>query len=816
MQLFICEKPSQARDYAKALGIVGGSKNGYIDNGKGIQITWCIGHLLTPLDPDEYDEKYAKWNLKDLPILPREKWAWKPNPKTKSQLKVVKDLLKTAKEVIIASDADREGELIVVSLLEKFNYKGKRSRVWTSALDVTGLNKAISNKKDASYTHNEYLAASTRQKLDWIFGMSLTRGMSVANQGRVVGVLSVGRVQTAVLNLIVLRDTEIENFKSKNFYDMTATFTNNGGFIKTEYVIPKSFLDEEEGKCLDKSKIEEVLQKIKGKDGIITKNEKTRKKESAPLLFSLDELQKECDSKFGFGATQTLDLAQSLYETHKATSYPRSDCQYLTLDQFKEVGKVFEAMKKSDPNTKEITDFLDNADLKKKTKVWNQKKVEASAHHAIIPTMTPFNISALNDNEAKVYDLIRKRYIAQFYPEAESDSTKIEITCEGEIFKTSGTMPVSAGWKTIIGKKSESKELPLVNQGDTVLDAKPKLEIKNTKPPARFTDGTLIDAMKNAGKFVEDKNAKSILKGTEGIGTVATRANILDVLHKRDYAKKEKKSIISTDKGRGLIQYVPKKSKSIEMTAYWEGQLEQISKGTLEPNEFLLNQEKELNEMIDEIRSGNCTFKETVGSLYNCPNCDAGLSKVKSKKNGKIYWRCMAGDNCTSTNSIFPDSRGKPSFPKKVDQGDVEYTCTKCNKGKLLRMSGQYGTYWKCQDKECGENYTDVDMKPVAKEVVSQGDEEFKCPECSKNNLTRRSGKFGYYWRCSGTCKTNYKEVDMKPLIVKKETSEHKCPNCKTGYLVQRGGENKKFWGCNAYPKCRTAVSDKDNKPVLK
>ena len=253
MQLFICEKPNQARDYAKALGIKGGSKNGYIQ-GDNIQITWCVGHLLQPLDPDDYGEEYKKWNMKTLPILPKEKWDWKANPKTKSQLKVVKDLLKTATEVVIASDADREGELIVVAILEKFKYKGQRWRVWTGALDKATLTKAIKNKKDAKETYNEFLSASTRQKADWIHGMNLTRGMTVINQGRVLGVLSIGRVQTAVLNFIVMRDLEIENFKSKDFYDMTATFQLPEGFIKTEWTMPKEYLDEVEGKCIDKSK----------------------------------------------------------------------------------------------------------------------------------------------------------------------------------------------------------------------------------------------------------------------------------------------------------------------------------------------------------------------------------------------------------------------------------------------------------------------------------------------------------------------------------------------------------------------------------
>jgi len=817
MQLFICEKPSQAKDYAKALGIKGGQKQGYIQ-GDNLQITWCIGHLLTPLNPDDYGEQYKKWNLTELPILPRDKWDWKPNPQTKAQLKVVRELLKTAKEVVIASDADREGELIVVAILEKYKFQGSRTRVWTGALDKATLTKAIKNRKDAKETFNEYLSASTRQKADWIHGMNLTRGMSVINQGRVEGVLSIGRVQTAVLNFIVMRDLEIENFRASDFYDMTSTFQLSEGFLKTEWNMPKSFLDPVDGRCIDKSKIEAVVAKVKGKDGIISKSEKTRKSESAPLLFSLSELQTECDAKYGIDVGETLTIAQALYETHKATTYPRSDCQYLNMEQFSEIGQVFAAMRKSDPNTKEITDFLDGADQTKKTKIWNSKKVADSAHHAIIPTLSPFNISALNDREAKVYDLIRRRYIAQFYPEAESDSTKIEITCEGEVFKASGTMPVSAGWKVVIGKKSESKELPVVNKGDTVTDAKPKIESKKTKPPARYTSGTLISTMKNAAKFVEDKNAKSILKGTEGIGTEATRSNIIDVLFARDYVKKDKKNVISTVKGRSLIEYAPAKAKSIEMTAFWESQLEQISKGKMLPSDFLSNQEIVLNEMLEEIKSGKCTFKKAIGSLYNCPKCQSGLRKIKSKKNNKTYWVCMAGDTCKT---IFPDSRGKPFIPKPVDQGTVAHSCEICKTGKLERKLSQKSVnYWQCQEASCKQFYSDDNMIPklYVKEVIEQGTAEHSCFECNKDKLERKKGQYGFYWKCLGAkCGKNFKDKDMAPIKpAPKPTSEHKCPNCKPGRLIKRTGKKGDFWGCNAFPKCKTIVSDKDGNPDIK
>lgn len=813
MKLYICEKPNQGRAFADALNIKGGSKNGYIE-GDGIIVTWCIGHLLKPYDPVDYGEEYKKWSLDVLPILPRDKWSYKANPSTKAQLKVVKELISKADEVVICSDPDREGELIVVSLLEKYKFTGKRTRVWTSALNSVTLKKAISESFDAKKKYNGYLSAMTRQKADWIHGMNLTRAMTVANKGKVEKVLSIGRVQTAILNIIVMRDLEIENFISKDYFEMSSTFKigskDNNQDIKANWVMPKTFIEEGEDKCLDRTKIEEVVNRITGKNAKITKKDVTRKIESAPLLYSLSELQKECDKKLGMTPAQTLEIAQSLYETHKATSYPRTDCQYLNLEQFNEIDQVFNAMIKSDNG---IESLLLNADKKKKTKVWNTKKVEASAHHAIIPTIEKFNISALSDIEYKVYDLIRRRYIAQFYPEAESDSTNIEIICDNELFKTTGSIPILSGWKDILDKKSETKDLPNVNKGDELYDARPFLEIKKTKPPARYNASSILDVMLNPSKFVENKDSKNILKETDGIGTEATRAGILDLLTKREYTKNDKRNVISTTKGRMLIKYAPEQSKSVEMTAYWESQLLKIESGELDQAEFLSKQEEILTEILDEIKSGKCTFETSIDSLYNCPNCDSGLRKIKSKKNGKTYWVCTAGDQCKS---IFQDSRGKPLYPKKVDQGSVEHICEVCKKDKLTRKISKKDTfYWQCEGSECKQFYSDDNMTPkiYKKEVVEQSDIKYKCFSCKKNDLERKKGQYGFYWNCS-SCKTNFKDDNLKPIEpAPKPKSDYKCDKCKTGYLTIRKGAKGDFWGCNSFPKCKNTVKDDNGKP---
>lgn len=812
MKLYICEKPNQGRAYADALN-ARNSRDGYIEDGNGTYITWCFGHLLTALDPVDYGEEYKKWGLKSLPLFPKDKWGTRVAKDKVKQYKVIKSLVEKADEVYIASDADREGEAIVVSLLEKMEYKGPRRRVWTGALDPETIRKAIKNNIDAKEKYVLYEAADTRMKADWIHGINLTRAMTVANQGFMEGIFSVGRVQTAILNMIVKRDFEIENFQAKDYYEMSCVFDTSEGDLKAGWTIPKEFLDEVEGKCLDKDKIKDVVEKLKGKDGEVTLSEKTRKKESAPLLFSLNGLQKECNKLYGYDMKEVLDIAQSLYETHKATTYPRTDCEYINMEQFELVGKTFKAMANSDPSNSEIQDFISRANQSQKSKAWNSKKV--TAHHAIVPNIANFDMSKLTEKEKKVYDLIRRRYIAQFYPDAEVDASKLEITCEGELFKLSGTMPVSAGWKDVIGKKSEAKELPPLKKGDKVQNAKPKLETKKTKPPARYNDASLLESMINAAKFVEDSKYKKMLKGTEGIGTEATRASIVEILFQREYVKKQKKNIISTEKGRALIDAAPEEAKSIELTAYWESQLEKIANGELRPDEFLKEQEVLLSSMIDEIKAGKCTLKKAVGTLYNCPKCEAGLRQIKSKKNGKKYWVCGNKDVC---NSIYPDNRGKPAFPKQVDQGDTEHICEVCKEHKLTRRLSKNNKYfWTCDGTECTAMYFDNDMTPtlIVKEEIDQGDEKHQCPHCKKADLVRKKGQYGMYWNCP-SCKKNCKEDanTNKPIVsAPKPKSDFKCPNCKDGYLVERNGKKGKFFGCNNYPKCSTIKNEKDGKP---
>ncbi len=769
--VYICEKPDQGLDYAKAMKFTDLNKSkGYVeDKSKNIIITWAIGHLIKLYEPYQYDVKfkYTK-SLNDLPIIPDEfKFTLsdkKEEEYKKKQFEIVKKILKNATEVVIATDADREGETIGREILDLVGYKGKISRVLVSSLDEVGILKGIANKQDASKTINLYKSGVSRMTADWFIGINLSRAVTLVNKNMIEGNLPVGRIITPTVNLVYMRDMEIENFKSKDYFEVSAIFKDGTQKnIDTSWVIPKKLLDELEEKLLVKEEAQKVVDKCKNKDGKVIKAEKKRKTKAAPLPFSLLTLQTKCYSEFGYKADQVLAIAQSLYEKHKATTYPRTDCTYLPVSQFAEVPAVLSAILKTDPDNDKLKEHIELANKKQKSEAWNDSKL--TAHHAIIPTTTPADISRMTKEEANVYDLIRRTYIAQFLPSYEYDSTTLEIECEGEIFRVTGSVPAKQGWKIVLNEKEskDDNELPLLKVGETVKCVEAKLESKKTKPPARYNNSTLVQAMTDAAKYIEDPELKKILKITKGLGTVATQANIIKNALRYEYIKEEKNNYVTTEKGRLLMQAVPDMIKSIETTAYWESMLEEIATGDKTSEQFFEVQKKALVDIISDMKEGKYKIETAVGMTYQCPKCNSGLKRIKSQKNGKFYWVCLDKENCKS---IFQDNRGKP-------------------------------------------------LEPTEREVVEQGDVEHKCTTC-QNKLIRKKGQYGFYWQCSGeTCKKNYKDDNMKPVeIVKKEINkDYQCPVCKKGFLVERGAQGRKFWGCSNYPKCKTIKKDDGGKP---
>lgn len=770
MKVFLCEKPAQAKDYANALG-VSSRKDGYIE-GNNIIITWAIGHLIQNYEPKDYDEKYKLWDLNHLPIIP-EVWKDKVSDSKKKQYNVINRIFSSLTEndeVYIATDAAREGELIAVELLEKTKCKAKRKRVWNQSLTTEAIKKDVNNSKDASSTYPLYLAGLARQRADWLIGMNMTIGVTSVNRGLIEGIFSIGRVQTPTLTLIVNRDLEIENFKPKTYFELNANIKHKNGNFYAKWNPPKEIIEDDKY-IYNIDVLNNIKNKVENNSGVISNYVHELKKTSPPVGFNLSSLTKLASSKYSFTAKQVLDVCQSLYETHKAVTYPRTDSEYLPTDQLKEAKSVISALSQTHNENSKLISILGKCNVNQKTKIWNDKKV--SDHHAIIPTNIKIDISKFSDKESKIYGLIVNRYIVQFLPDYEYYSSKIEVKINDEIFSASGNVPFKLGWKEVEKDMSDDKStnLPSVSNGDPVDCESLKIDKKQTKPPTRYTDGTIIDDMKKIGKFIKDPKMKKLINENQGLGTEATRSELLETLIRRNFVKREKKYLISTEKGRALIEVAPDLLKNPETSAYWEQELDKISKGTQTFEKFMRQQGTVLNRLVDDLKSGKCTLRKGVGFTYFCEACKSGLRRVKSKKNQKYFWvHSQKQDNC---NLLFSDNRGKPGEKidtTPVDQGNEKFYCSDCN-SDLVRRKGQYGLFWSCS------NYKNCKSKPLPDD----------------------NGKPG-------------KRIERKI-----EKTDHKCPSCDVGYLAQkkynRNGKERVFWGCNNWPKCDFSLFDDNGKP---
>lgn len=648
MKLYICEKPSQGRDIAAVLGQTQ-KEDGYLQ-GNNFQVTWCLGHLLELAPPDEYCSNLKPWRLDVLPVIPAS-WKMHPKEKTKKQLNVIKKLLKNCNHVVIATDADREGDVIGREVLDYFNYQGRVERLWLAALDEASITKALSNVKPGTSTENLYQAGLGRQRADWLVGMNLTMATSSLFGKRGEGVLSVGRVQTPTLKLVVDRDNQFENFEPKDYFELSAVFEGENGLVTAKLESPEDISDEN-GQVTQISEINDIADRITGAEAKVTQYESTIKYKSAPLCYSLSSLQKAASSQLGFGAKETLDLAQSLYETHKATSYPRTDCGYLPTSQMSEINDVLSSILLADP---EINSILNKADPQFKSKVWNDKKI--TAHHAIIPTTNPnVSIERMSDKELKLYKLIRDAYMAQFLGNYSYLSQHASIECSRYHFKAKASTPKELGWREIIQNDSSEKKtdidkqpsLPDLSVGTTLQEKEHHVLSKKTKPLPRFNEGSLIDAMKSVAKYIDNPALKYVLKETAGIGTEATRANIIETLLNRNYIEKKGKQIISTTKGRDLISILPPNISSPETTAIWEQQLDLIASGEGDFDDFFEDQSDTLEGMLEQLEKlAKKKGKHIESSVHHCPECESNLIKRKGKKG--FWWGCSAYPKCKFT-----------------------------------------------------------------------------------------------------------------------------------------------------------------------
>ncbi|UOB72933.1 DNA topoisomerase III [Pseudoalteromonas sp. APM04] len=608
MKLYIAEKPSLGRAIADALPKPHKKHDGYIEVANGDCVSWCIGHLLEQAEPDDYDERYKKWQLEHLPIVP-EQWQLKAKPKTRKQLTILKKLIKQASTLVHAGDPDREGQLLVDEVIEQAKIsKAKKQgvqRLLISDLNLVAVKKALSSM----HSNREFIplsvSALARSRADWLFGMNLTRAYTLAGQKAGFGnVLSVGRVQTPILGLVVNRDTEIANFISKPFYEVLASLvTPEKQVFKAKWVPSKACepYQDEEGRVLNKALAENVASRITNQTGEVTSLEQKQKKQSAPLPYNLSALQIDAAKAFGMAAQQVLDICQTLYERHKLITYPRSDNRYLPKEHHLDAPSILKAIATNDGQKVEL---VNGANTKQRSKCFNDSKV--AAHHAIVPTAKQLKSASLAKDEAKVYQLICRHYLIQFYPDYIYNETKAEVTIAGGLFKANAKQEVSLGFKVLMGK-SELKEeatLPYLEKGMDLVCTQGDVVEKLTSPPAHFTDATLLGAMTGISRYVKDPHIKKILKDTDGLGTEATRAGIIELLFKRRFLKREGKTIKATETGLALISVLPEGLASPDLTAKWEASLGSIAQQAMSYQQFLQPLLVELEGFV--MQAANC------------------------------------------------------------------------------------------------------------------------------------------------------------------------------------------------------------------
>ena len=655
-RLFLCEKPSQARDIGAVLGATR-KANGCLQ-GDGVVVTWAFGHLLEQVPPEAYDPALKRWSLDTLPIRPTQ-WKNTVRKDAGKQFKVIQGLLKQCSEVVVSTDADREGETIGREILDACRYQGRVSRLWLSALDEASIRKALSNIRPGESTWPLYQAGLGRSRADWLVGMNLTRAFSVlAQQQGHQGVLSVGRVQTPTLALVVRRDQKIASFVPKPFWDVVANLQPQGGPFQAKWLPANANWLDEEGRCINQEAARTIAARCQSGQATLASVETLRKREGAPLVMDLGTLQQECSKRFGFGAQQVLDIAQSLYETHKATSYPRTDCRYLPTSMLSEIGAVVTALLHSDEKLSPVIDRLDQT---LKSRVWNDSKI--TAHHGIIPTTAPCRIDRMSEEEFRVYDLIRRHYLAQFLHVHEYDQTDARLDLAGETFVASGRQVRVEGWKALFprgkgkGQDGDDEEeeasgaqaLPPLRQGESCTVVDLLVKDRQTQPPKPFAEGTLISAMKNAARFVTDERLRARLRESAGIGTEATRAGIIEILLKRGFIRKKGRTIVSTPVGQGLIAVLPPQISNPGMTALWEQALDQVAEGTMTLDDFMERQSVLLDKLIEiALQQPQLNLPEALSET--CPKCQAKMRKRKSS-NGP-FWSCSRYPDCTGARAI--------------------------------------------------------------------------------------------------------------------------------------------------------------------
>ena len=766
MRLFIAEKPSMAREISKCLPENKNiqKRNGYFIQGNDV-VTWVVGHVLHQAEPGDYDDKYIRWRPQDLPIVPTE-WKLLVTDSSRQQFETVKELIGKADIIVNAGDPDREGQLLVDEVLYFVGNTKPVQRILLNALDEKSVKSALGDLRDNKDFHNLYQSALARARADWLIGMNLSRAYTLSERYKGNKVtLPIGRVKTPTLALVVRRERELADFKPVDYFTVKILYTHeNGTFWATWQPKDEQKGLDPDGRLVNKGVAESLVQQLASSpDGVVKSVTKSKKKDLQRLPLSLSSLQVLAGKAYSYDPQTVLDTAQKLYEK-KLTTYPRSDCEYLPPNQYGDRMAILGNLAQS--GDEKLSAWAQGANQGIKSRAWNEKKI--TAHHAIIPTTVACNVNSLSQAERNIYFLISQAYIAQFYGEHVYEQTKIIVDqCEEE-FVANGRVVIEEGWKSLYKRQKskvnsegdepdltddrgaesgpkkdaieEADHLPAVKKNDSVQYTDSSVEAKQTKPPSRFTPSTLLQAMKEIHKFVKNEELKKQLKAVSGIGTEATRANIIDELISRGFMKTSgKKQVLSpTDTGYLLVDALPDELLYPDETAVWEERLALMSEGEDTLESFLKDQIQFLQHLIDKLG-----FDKQVSRDQMMPNVVRTISNQNARR---------------------------PMDANQVNLKDLP-ECPSCKKGRLQQRNGKFGAFLGCTNyPSC--RYTQTvdggnDRNISADLEVPEESKQYICPRCKKGYFVKQQMRGRTTWVCSNrlACKTQCMDVEGVPSI---------------------------------------------------
>ena len=703
LKIVLAEKPSVGREIARVLKCKN-NRGSYIE-GNGYIVTWALGHLVGLMDPEGYGDKYKKWSMETLPMLPKPMKLTILKKTSKQYNEVKKQLLRNdVDEIIIATDAGREGELVARWIIDKSGVRKKIKRLWISSQTDKAIMDGFKNLKDGRSYDNLYKAAVCRAEADWLVGLNVTRALTCKYNAQ----LSAGRVQSPTLAMIVNREDEIKNFKPEDYYNLKALTDR----FTLSWVSPKgnsNIFKEEVAKS--------ILDKTKNSTGEVVDITKSRKKKYSPALYDLTELQRDANRIWGYSAKQTLNIMQRLYENYKLLTYPRTDSRYISSDILPTIPDRLKGI--SVGEYRAYADRLLKQGVKGNKSFVDNSKV--SDHHAIIPTEEKLNLGILSSEDKNIYNLVVKRFLSVMLPPYEYEQTTIKVNINGEIFLAKGNTTLEKGWKALyqredLDDEEGTQELPTLNVNDKVNIRKIELTKKQTTPPGRFNEGTLLSAMENPHKYINvGKDAAKTLGETGGLGTVATRADIIEKLFNSFVIEKRGKDIYPTSKGIQLIELVPEELKSPLLTAKWEKDLEDISKGKVNDKAFIENMKGYATSLVEDVKKGTTKFHHDNQTGKKCPNCGKYMLEVNGK-NGRMLV-------CQDRECGYRENLARLTNAR----------CPECKKRLELRGHGE-GKIYVCPGQNCN-------FREKASQFEKRFDKNAKVDKKAVNNIMKKMKK---------------------------------------------------------------------------